>query len=589
MKHLLSLERLDVGRTLALTVGSPSAHRRGTMLKPLFLAMLFLIAGIGNVWGADAGAITVSTSSIILPSGSTSTTTWNGSGAPAYDNNQNSDENSNITINNKVVGSLRFYHAGYSGTACQLQKNNGYVEVVISSSAGIDVDVKMVSNGKSGTITAALTGATSQTVTGQTAAVKSLSTTNTSATLKITCSSNAAKIYYIQITPKSGSQEPTGCVAPTFSPAAGTYTSTQSVTISTETKGATIYYTTDGSAPDNTKTEYTGAISVSSTQTIKAIATKSGLDNSSVASAEYKIYPVVHAGTSADPYTVADARNAIDANTGTSNVYVTGKVSNVVGNSLPGWITYDISVDGETTSDQFRVYKGKSTSGNNFTSADDIQVGDVVVVYGSITYYSKESLYEFSSNSQLISLSRVVIVSLYNGANGATKVDDFESGTDALPTTAADVAGWTFDGNWSKNLFASKTNSQAYASGTYFAGGAEEYSGTNLYAIYRRTPTGGSAIYSTQPTPGYPLSLDPATGDLSISANKDLAFIPVGESVILSAVGGLVTTWTVYDSDVNDITSSFTYTSSSNTSFVFDMPAQEILVEATMCALPAVP
>ena len=171
--------------------------------------MLFLIAGIGNVWGADAGAITVSTSSIILPSGSTSTTTWNGSGAPAYDDNQNSDENINITINNQVVGSLRFYHAGYSGTACQLQKNNGYVEVVISSSAGVDVDVKMVSNGKSGTITAALTGATSQTVTGQTAAVKSLSTTNTSATLKITCSSNAAKIYYIQITPKSGSNKPT--------------------------------------------------------------------------------------------------------------------------------------------------------------------------------------------------------------------------------------------------------------------------------------------------------------------------------------------------------------------------------------------
>ena len=38
--------------TLAATVGSPSAHRRGTMLKPLFLAMLFLFVGIGNVWGA---------------------------------------------------------------------------------------------------------------------------------------------------------------------------------------------------------------------------------------------------------------------------------------------------------------------------------------------------------------------------------------------------------------------------------------------------------------------------------------------------------------------------------------------------------
>ena len=51
MKRFLSLWQGDGGRTLALTVGSPSAHRRCAMLKPLFLAMLFLIAGIGNAWG----------------------------------------------------------------------------------------------------------------------------------------------------------------------------------------------------------------------------------------------------------------------------------------------------------------------------------------------------------------------------------------------------------------------------------------------------------------------------------------------------------------------------------------------------------
>ena len=77
--------------------------------------------------------------------------------------------------------------------------------------------------------------------------------------------------------------------APTFSVAAGSYDATQSVELSTTTEGATIYYTTDGSTPTNESTEYTGAISVSATQTIKAIAIKTGLTNSDVASATYTL------------------------------------------------------------------------------------------------------------------------------------------------------------------------------------------------------------------------------------------------------------------------------------------------------------
>ncbi len=76
---------------------------------------------------------------------------------------------------------------------------------------------------------------------------------------------------------------------PTFSPAAGTYSSTQSVSISDTTSGATIYYTTNGTTPTTASTKYTGAISVSSTITIKAIAVASGFNNSSVASATYTI------------------------------------------------------------------------------------------------------------------------------------------------------------------------------------------------------------------------------------------------------------------------------------------------------------
>lgn len=75
---------------------------------------------------------------------------------------------------------------------------------------------------------------------------------------------------------------------PTFTPAEGTYTSNQSVTISTATDGATIYYTTNGDTPTSSSTVYSSAITVSETQTIKAIAVKDAT-SSDVASAAYTI------------------------------------------------------------------------------------------------------------------------------------------------------------------------------------------------------------------------------------------------------------------------------------------------------------
>ena len=80
------------------------------------------------------------------------------------------------------------------------------------------------------------------------------------------------------------------CAMPTFTPAAGTFTTSTAVTISTTTGGATIRYTTNGTTPSSTVgTVYSSAVSITASSTLQAIAYESGLTNSAVASGVYTI------------------------------------------------------------------------------------------------------------------------------------------------------------------------------------------------------------------------------------------------------------------------------------------------------------
>jgi hypothetical protein len=75
------------------------------------------------------------------------------------------------------------------------------------------------------------------------------------------------------------------CATPNFCPSSGA--SPALVTISTTTPGATIHYTTDGSPPTQASPRYTRPVSIASTSTLKAIASKSGFLNSAVQSGLY--------------------------------------------------------------------------------------------------------------------------------------------------------------------------------------------------------------------------------------------------------------------------------------------------------------
>ena len=166
--------------------------------------------------------------------------------------------------------------------------------------------------------------------------------------------------------------------APTFSPAGGSFLEAQSVTISA-VDGASIYYTTDGSTtPTTSSTPYTGAINVSTTTTIKAIAVKNAV-SSNVATATYTI---------TTPLSVTAALALIpNANNQVDNQYVEGYVCTAGTSVSSGKMTYYISADGSETN-RLQIYKGKNLSDTEFTNVNNLAIGDKVVVYGQLKNFS---------------------------------------------------------------------------------------------------------------------------------------------------------------------------------------------------------
>ncbi|MHB8723720.1 MAG: chitobiase/beta-hexosaminidase C-terminal domain-containing protein, partial [Steroidobacteraceae bacterium] len=96
-------------------------------------------------------------------------------------------------------------------------------------------------------------------------------------------------VLAIDLSPVSGSLPV--AATPTFSPAAGTYSGTQTVSLADATSGALIYYTTNGTTPSTASAQYVAGtpLTVSASETVEAIAVASGYTQSPVASAAYTI------------------------------------------------------------------------------------------------------------------------------------------------------------------------------------------------------------------------------------------------------------------------------------------------------------
>ena len=187
---------------------------------------------------------------------------------------------------------------------------------------------------------------------------------------------------------------------PVVSLASGNYFEAQNVTISCETEGATIKYSTDG----ETWKDYTSALTINTTITLYAKAIKDE-EESAVASAEYKVVITEGKGTETNPFTVADANKILTANITPEKVYVKGLVSQIDNINTTQYYnaTYYISDDG-STNHQFYVYRGKNIDDSNFTSEEQLQKGDEVVIYGDLTIYGSDNVFEFKQGNYIVSI-----------------------------------------------------------------------------------------------------------------------------------------------------------------------------------------
>jgi hypothetical protein len=181
-----------------------------------------------------------------------------------------------------------------------------------------------------------------------------------------------------------GSDECSGTLVanlPVFSPTPGSYSSAQSVTLTSTTSGASLHYTSDGTTPDCSSNPYSAPLAITTTTTLKAIACHATMSPSPVVAGSYSI------GTLPTRFALAATQVSASANSGgyPPTASVDGKLNTAWVAAGDGqWLRYDLQAARTVSHLGINWYRGNQGR-MNF----EIQVSDDGDSY--TTVYSGQS------------------------------------------------------------------------------------------------------------------------------------------------------------------------------------------------------
>lgn len=151
-------------------------------------------------------------------------------------------------------------------------------------------------------------------------------------------------------------------------------------------------------------------------------------------------------GSESNPYTVTEAIALIKAGTAPSTaVCVKGKITAVTFfNATYSSLSYNIADEG--SSEVIEVYSGKGKDGANFSSKDDLKVGQTVVVKGIVKAFTKNDgtiVNEIDKNSTIISIENAGTSTPDTPATGKGSLSDPYNVAEAIAAIKAGTAPTT--------------------------------------------------------------------------------------------------------------------------------------------------